>query len=356
MPKQKYHYSVFIGRFSPFHDGHKKVVEKALEESDYLIVVLGSDGAAPNTRNPFTTLERQRMISAATPEYSGRIIFAATPDFPYNDQKWVSYVQEIVDEAIETHAKTNPEFSYNGWTDYKHSIALAGMYKDQTSYYLNWFPQWASSVAVSPGTSNDEIISATGIRNRLFNGSLDYDREICPEVKKIIQQSMLDKPRWDRLYSDWQYEQKYEALWGKGPHVTVDTIVIQSGHILLIQRGNEYGAGLWALPGGFLNRRERILDGAIRELREETRLKVPEKVLYGSIKDQRVYDAPYRSNRSHIITHCFLIVLQNMDQLPKVYGDDDAAKAKWIPLGMLPRMEDEFMEDHFAIIDDMVGF
>jgi cytidyltransferase-like protein len=35
-------YGVFIGRFEPFHIGHKAVVEVALKENNKLIILVGS--------------------------------------------------------------------------------------------------------------------------------------------------------------------------------------------------------------------------------------------------------------------------------------------------------------------------
>ena len=70
--------------------------------------------------------------------------------------------------------------------------------------------------------------------------------------------------------------------------MTVDAVVVQSGHILLVKRGDMPGKGLWALPGGFLNQEETMLDGAIRELKEETKIKVPVPVLKGSIKESTI--------------------------------------------------------------------
>lgn len=348
-------YSIFIGRLCPFHAGHLSIVTEALKKSDYLIMVIGSCNASRNTRVPFTGLERRELALAAIPlELHNRILFTFVEDYPYNDNAWIGAVQSAVQSTIAEHSLSSPAFTERGWRDYQFKIALVGMMKDGTSYYLNSFPQWEKSIAVEPLVHDGKILSSTDIRRKLFSSELDYSHGLTSIQIDRIKLFMERNPSiWANLFSDYHYEQKYEAIYGKGPHVTVDSIVIQAGHIALIQRGREYGKGLWALPGGFLNRRERIEDGAIRELREETGIKVPSKVLRGSIVAREVFDDPYRSNRSHIITNCFKIELENVGELPKIKGLDDAMHAEWIPIGKLESMKAFFFEDHFSILKVM---
>src|SRR4051812_5327538 len=60
------------------------------------------------------------------------------------------------------------------------------------------------------------------------------------------------------------------------PAVTVDCVVfgldptVDDLKILLIQRRGEPFAGMWALPGGFVNMDETLEESARRELQEET--------------------------------------------------------------------------------------
>jgi ADP-ribose pyrophosphatase YjhB (NUDIX family) len=49
-------------------------------------------------------------------------------------------------------------------------------------------------------------------------------------------------------------------------------VIIKGDHVLMIERGGEEGTGMIGLPGGFLERYERLLDGAVREGIEETGL------------------------------------------------------------------------------------
>ena len=85
----------------------------------------------------------------------------------------------------------------------------------------------------------------------------------------------------------------------------------------------------------------------IRELREETGLKIPAPVLRGSLQGSRVFDGVDRSERGRVITHAFAISLPD-GPLPKVKGMDDADKARWVPLSEVK--SSECFDDHYEII------
>ncbi len=59
---------VFIGRFQPFHDGHKKCVERILAEKDQCIILLRDTEATE--KNPFDTEKRRALIRAQFPDES----------------------------------------------------------------------------------------------------------------------------------------------------------------------------------------------------------------------------------------------------------------------------------------------
>jgi bifunctional NMN adenylyltransferase/nudix hydrolase len=152
------------------------------------------------------------------------------------------------------------------------------------------------------------------------------------------------------------YKRQYAGLQYAPTFITGDSVVICAGHVLLIKRRAEPGKGLWAMPGGYMmaEKDRSVRDTALRELREETKIKVPMPVLIGSIKRSQVFDAIDRSPRGRIVTHAFLIELELVDgKLPQVKGSDDAEKAKWVPLSRVFRWE--CFEDHYEIIQNMVG-
>lgn len=341
---------VFIGRFQPFHNGHKAVIDAALEQSHEVVVVVGSSFAARNIRNPFTFQERRAMIEAVYPpgrtDRGTRVKVVPVSDYPYDDNKWVNAIQKIVDATIPN----------------AQDVGLIGHSKDSTSYYLNIFPRWKNHVEVP----NVDGINATDIRKLMFEGneagnSSHLIAEAMPagahtEMCNIINRNAKIGGAWDTLCKEYQMVKKYKEAWKAAPFpptfMTVDAVVVQSGHILLVKRGDMPGKGLWALPGGFLNQDETMLDGAIRELKEETKIKVPVPVLKGSIKGSKTFDAPNRSSRGRTITQAFLIDL-GVGELPKVKGSDDAEKAFWVPFKDLK--QDKFFEDHFHIIDNFIN-
>jgi 8-oxo-dGTP diphosphatase len=59
------------------------------------------------------------------------------------------------------------------------------------------------------------------------------------------------------------------------PTVAVGAFVFDpEGRVLLVERGQPPGAGLWTVPGGRLEPGETLAQGVAREVREETGLVV----------------------------------------------------------------------------------
>ena len=128
------------------------------------------------------------------------------------------------------------------------------------------------------------------------------------------------------------------------PAVTADCIVITreaEPKVLLVQRGQEPYKGCWAFPGGFMNMDETTEQCAIRELEEETGLRLSDVHQIGA------YSKVDRDPRGRTITVAYLAII---DEPIAVIGQDDAAKAEWFPLSALP----ELAFDHGKIMQDAV--
>ena len=126
------------------------------------------------------------------------------------------------------------------------------------------------------------------------------------------------------------------------PAVTADCVVITKEaepKVLLIQRGADPYKGCWAFPGGFMNMDETTEQCAIRELEEETGLKV------STIHQIGAYSKVDRDPRGRTITVAYLAIV---DEPLAVCGQDDAAKAEWFPISSLPHLA----FDHQDIMND----
>lgn len=88
---------LYIGRFQPYHLGHKAVLEKIAAEVDEIVIVIGSAQESHSQENPFTGGERVEMIHRALEgsELSGRCYVAPLQDVKRNSV-WVSHMQSMV--------------------------------------------------------------------------------------------------------------------------------------------------------------------------------------------------------------------------------------------------------------------
>lgn len=352
MTKNKFDLIVFIGRMSPMTLAHNRCINIAMGMADKVVVLIGSSGEPRTLKNPFTYEERKNWVKTVVGQTNNDVFIAPIYDYPYNDNKWVAGVQKAVAEISKE--IENPK------------IGIIGYYKDDGSFWLtDLFPKW-SNINVKPvGDDHGFLISATDVRNAFYEETAKYglidDADKGVDVSNHIKLNVFEdivnmfenNMDFNILKEEHQMLPAYNKQWGFGPFVTGDSVVIQNGHVLLVKRKDAPGKGLWALPGGFINPKERIKDGIIRELHEETMLKVPVEVLKRNIKHIHVFDNPDRDVRGRVITHAAFIDLGNFQKLPHVKGADDADKAQWVPFNELKR--DMFFADHYHIIDFFIN-
>ncbi|KRA62037.1 ADP-ribose pyrophosphatase [Caulobacter sp. Root656] len=343
----RFDYLVLIGRFQPFHNGHHSVLKHALRLADKVIVLTGSAGQPRTVRNPFNAGERAVMIRAAAGEDAGRLLIKPLRDHLYSETLWVGDVQRLVAETL----------AEDGASD-KAVVGLIGRNKDgETSAYLAAFPQWELV-----DVQHTDVLSATELRAWLFSGEeggrLMVKANVPEPVFGMLEAFRTSSPAYGQLAREDAFIRTYRQAWAVAPYpptfVTADAVVVHSGHVLLVRRRAEPGRGLWALPGGFVNQNETVLDAAIRELHEETRLKIPRAVLRGSIKARQVFDHPGRSLRGRTITHAFHFDFP-AGELPRIRAADDADQVRWVPVSEAMLMEEQVFEDHFHILEHFVG-
>lgn len=369
-----------LGRFQAPHEGQLDVIETALGVGEIVKIGMGSANLARDTRNPWTYEERQEVLQKCVEQRFGedasRVSYAPVDDNPYDKAAWIADVNNLFRRATRT---------------LRPRIALVGNIRDQTSEYLTWF-QGFDYVPVK-----DSGLNATAIRRAFFSGHVNFDAKdwndsfdwsSLPGPTLEFLRKFRDDPAYAYLMKQQAAEIAYRERWGKGPFQTVDPVIVQGDHVLMIERGGLEGTGSIGLPGGFLNAGERLLNGAAREAVEETGLFIPEqhrvafeaylasckaadrnkiahppmpdfmtqavKTLMGYAKGQgERFDDPYRSRRGHLITEAFLFVLPDGHGFPHVVGSDDAKRAFWMPTSEV--RPSETFEDHAFIVDRMLS-
>lgn len=119
--------------------------------------------------------------------------------------------------------------------------------------------------------------------------------------------------------------------------IAADAVIVQKGSILLVRRKNAPFKGRLALPGGMLAEGEALEQCVVREVREETGLKVKPIRLVG------VYSSPKRDPRGTVS-----VVFRCRVTGGRLAAGSDASSAQWVPLCRLPALA----FDHTKIVRD----
>lgn len=406
--------AVIFGRWQPLHNGHLTLFQEAVNSAKHVLVFVGSSNKPRTPQNPFSAEERIDMIhkvfkSGLEEQLEGMYDIVPLPD-SYMDSVWSTDVRRLVNSfACDVVAEYGDEILDS-------DIMVVGHEKDDSSYYLNIFPEW--DVKKVP---NFNGLNATDIRNELFNRkrpvdpgftnriakylvdwcgkteaearmflgahldenlpaqadgrlTVELSKQLRPldltylsinvpeGVREFLRGYMTTDSYLDMIEETFSYACN-KMTWGLAPYaptfVTVDAVVTMKGHVLLIRRKQSPGRGLWALPGGFIDQENPLVDNVIRELREETRISIPNNKLKDCITKMIAVDDPYRSKRGRTITHAALINLDNLrdydsNHLPTVRGCDDAEKARWFTFSEVLDFGDTLFEDHAEIIKRLV--
>jgi 8-oxo-dGTP diphosphatase len=145
-------------------------------------------------------------------------------------------------------------------------------------------------------------------------------------------------------------------------HITVDIAILTSKNetvqdlqILLIKRRDDPFKNCRAIPGGYLDRGETLLQAALRELNEETSL--TEKDLQGNrvfgspLRQFKAYGDPDRDPRCRIVSVVFYAIVPYSEKLlSAVEARDDAKEAAWFYLQTPP---EKMAFDHGQILRDL---
>ncbi len=239
-------------------------------------------------------------------------------------------------------------------TDYAddNDIGLIVCKTDNSSNYLDEIPQW------DPLIYNVKApVHAAQIRDKFFTYDNGYKEFLHPKVIEYLE-GFYKSDDFHHLKGEYDFISAYRNEWVGAPYpptfVCADAVCLRSGHVLLVKRKSSPGKGLWAIPGGFVQQDELIVDAAIRELKEETSLPGERANLKKLITESRVFDSPNRSLRGRTISHAYCFNLGS-GKLDKVKANDDAINVRWFPVDEALSMEEGLFEDHHSILQFFIS-
>lgn len=152
--------ALFIGRFQPFHLGHLKVIRKALEKEDRLIIVIGSAEKNHEPDNPFTAGERFQMIDETLQaEGVSREKYAIIPVRNVdNYMLWTTHVDQYIPPVYKV---------YSGSAIVRELYSCHGKYKIEDVEVFG-------------------RISGTRIREKMLKGDDKWKEMVHPKVVELI--------------------------------------------------------------------------------------------------------------------------------------------------------------------------
>jgi bifunctional NMN adenylyltransferase/nudix hydrolase len=267
---------VIVGRFqtSIIHDGYLQLFKEVRENSDQVVIFIGSVEKPPSRMNPLPFEARKSLLIRAG--FVGEVL----PLHDANgDLKWSQRLDGIL------------EGLYPG-----HDIILYGS-RDSgcCQHYKGRYP--------TKVVETKDAFSST------------LNREVIGMI------------RWDQLRSlesaaIWTTQRQYNKV-----YPTVDCAIWDQGMLLLIRKRDE---NLWRFPGGFVDPKDTSLEHTVRrEVREECGdIEVTDPVYVGS---RLVDDWRYKGESDKIMTSLF--VAQKMFGVPKA-GDDAKECLLFNPQGL----------------------
>lgn len=120
--------------------------------------------------------------------------------------------------------------------------------------------------------------------------------------------------------------------------IIVGGIIEKDGKILLVQEAKEKCRGKWNIPAGHLENNESIIEGAIREIKEECGCDVE---LTGILK---IGNIVLKDNNAVLIAFATKLISNNI-----IYNKDEILDVKWFSYDEIINMKNELRESEWLI-------
>ena len=119
------------------------------------------------------------------------------------------------------------------------------------------------------------------------------------------------------------------------PKVGIGAMVLKGKKILLLKRKGSHGEGTWCYPGGHLEFKENIFDAAIREVKEESGVKVKNPKFLCITNDIFEKETKHYRENKHYIT--VFVAVDYVFGKAKIMEKNKCTDIGWFTLEKLPK-------------------
>ena len=185
---------VFLSRMQPLHIGHLGIIEKALEENEQVIILIGSKNKKETIRNPLDIKLRREILEEAIEE-----------KFKEEDRNRI-IISELPDWSMETDIGSNLEWGrylYYNIVSLGEQKSFSFYFSDDKQIIENWFEDMLSSRITFRLFERDnmfEAVSSTKIRNAILNGDTKKIKKSCPNA--VLKRLDKIKETIEKVYKD----------------------------------------------------------------------------------------------------------------------------------------------------------
>ena len=346
---------VYIGRFQPFHKGHKAIVDltvKMMKPGDTFTIIIGSADQQETERNPLSASQRKEMLSIELEGYP--VTISTINDSPYNYDLWIEclcakmlgFKSATHDDFLEKQEDFIKGFS---------NICIVGMenveeYMDRIIKYYTYAPTEHFNLGINSHIFSEldtqASVHGSSIRTLACSEDRGHLENFYSVIKDLVDEKVLAYLKTVNfpliVYNAYIKGMDYAELTGckyNSCFMTVDNIVFDKflDQVLLIKRKDN---GKLAIPGGFAEPYMNMKDNALRELEEET--SITAKMLKDAFVkidelEPTLIDAPYRDPRSShkcnfvsavYVWQSKVDALKNF--IPYIKAGDDAVDTVWL--------------------------
>lgn len=163
--KNKENVGVVLARFQPIHNGHLALIEKACNENDRVVILIGSIDKM-NKRNPIPWKLREDMVNQALAERG------------LTDKAEVHLLSDLSDESHNDHEWGF--YLYSNIVSITNNANFSIYYSDGFEIITSWFPGFILrnnvSLSLLARNATESGISATQIREMIMNDNKDLEK------------------------------------------------------------------------------------------------------------------------------------------------------------------------------------